>query len=289
MDNKIPITPFEIIRRTKDMPKILEWLERKHLIVSGPEFWGIHHVYIDNSLKHVALCLKADLTTHVFIGNPTRAEEWRKYDKDVNLLLSKELGSDSLEWKMYKDIALYKGKMLPPKEISEEPYWGKVVEVEAFSDNINDPWIVSKIKNGLAQLKDKRAEIDSFKQKIREQEDQLFGITLYFQNISFVWANNRQIVEMNKEHYENIMKRGREAIARARQLLNEAQENPKLSSLRQFTFPPTHGNPMLDEMTKQVKVLVGTYHELFPGRPKEKPLTKEEILHLTEVAISKTI
>ena len=40
----------------------------------------------------------------------------------------------------------YKGKMLPPKEISEEPYWGRIVKVEVFNDDINDQWMVSKIK-----------------------------------------------------------------------------------------------------------------------------------------------
>ena len=146
MDKKIPITPFEIIRRMKDVPKILEWSRKKHLTVSGPDFWGIYHIYIDNSLKHVIFCLEADLTTHVFIGIPTGAKEQRKFDKNVNLLFSKQLNDDSLEWKIYKDIVLYKGKMLPPKKILEEPYWGEIVGVEAFNDYINDQWIVSKIK-----------------------------------------------------------------------------------------------------------------------------------------------
>jgi len=146
MDKKIPITPFEVIRRIKDIPKILEWSRKKHLTVSGPEFWGIHHIYIDNFLKHVIFCLKADLTTHVFIGIPTGAKEWKKYDKNVRLLFSKQLSDDSLEWKIYKDIVLYKGKRLPPKEIPAEPYWGEVVGVETFNDDINDQWIVSKIK-----------------------------------------------------------------------------------------------------------------------------------------------
>ena len=146
MDKKIPITPFEIIRRMKDVPKILEWSRKKHLTVSGPDFWGIHHIYIDSSLKHVIFCLKADLTTHVFIGIPTGAKEQRKYDKYVNLLFSEQLNDDSLEWKIYKDIVLYKGKMLPPKKILEEPYWGEIVRVEAFNDYIDDQWIVSKIK-----------------------------------------------------------------------------------------------------------------------------------------------
>ena len=146
MDKKIPITPFEIIRRVKEIPETLKWSRRKHLIISGPVFWGVHHIYIDNSLEHTIFCLKEDLTTHVFIGIPTGAKKWRKYDKNVNLLLSEQLNDDSLEWKIYKDIILYKGKMLPPKEFPEEPYWGEVIKVDTFDEDINDQWISYKIK-----------------------------------------------------------------------------------------------------------------------------------------------
>jgi len=146
MDKKIPITPFEVIKRIKDIPKILEWSKKKHLTVSGTDFWGIHHIYIDNFLKHAIFCFKADLTSHVFIGTPTKAKEWRKYNKDVNLLFSKQVNNDFLEWKIYKDIVLYKGKMLPPKGIPEEPYCGEVMGVETFNNDINDQWIISKIK-----------------------------------------------------------------------------------------------------------------------------------------------
>lgn len=146
MDNNIPISPFEIMKRTKDIPKILKWSKNKHLTISGPSFWGPHHIFINDSLKHIIFCLKADFTTYVFIGNAVKAQCWRKYDRDFSLVLEKKLNNDSLEWKIYKDIVLYKGKMLPPKSNSVEPYWGKVESVEEFSDKMNDKWIVSKIK-----------------------------------------------------------------------------------------------------------------------------------------------
>ena len=146
MGGKFPITPFEITRRIKDIPRILEWSKKKHLMVSGPEFWGTHHIYIDDSLKHTVICLKADFTSHVFIGVPNGATEWRKYDKDVKLSDSKTLSNKSLEWKIYQDIVLYKGNMLPPQKITEEPYWGEIVKVETFSGDIDDEWLVSQIR-----------------------------------------------------------------------------------------------------------------------------------------------
>ena len=143
----IPITPNELIRKMKEVPEILDWSREKHLTISGPDFWGIHHIYIDNSLKHVIFCPKTDFTTHVFMGNPVGATVWRKYDKHINQLFSKDLNDDILQWKIYKDIVLYKGKMLPPKENPEEPYCGEIVEVETFHDDINDEWIVAKIED----------------------------------------------------------------------------------------------------------------------------------------------
>ena len=140
---KIPITPWEVIKRIPDIPEIMEWSKRKCLSVFGPEFFGGHFIYIDKNLKHVLILLKSDFTTHVFIGNPTCAEEWRIYDDKQNILLSEIYTSDAFEW---KDIVLYKGKLLTPKDIPEEPYFGKVIKVEDFNDDINDEWIVSQIK-----------------------------------------------------------------------------------------------------------------------------------------------
>ncbi|MCK4816868.1 hypothetical protein KA005_13950 [bacterium] len=144
---KVPLSPWEIIKRTKDVPKILNWSRNKHLLVSGPEFWGVHHIFIDSALKHCVFVLKADLTTHIFIGNPVKAQEWKKYNENFCLALSKKLKVPSLKWKIYQDYVLYKGTMLPPKQISEEPYFGKVIQVEEFTNQtINDEWIVKKIK-----------------------------------------------------------------------------------------------------------------------------------------------
>jgi len=143
---RCPLSSFEVIRRAKDMPAMLRWAMNKHLIVKGPEIWGIHHVFIDSLLNHVVVCLKEDKTTHVFMGIPVGANEWRKYDKGGSLELSKRLDGNVLEWKMYEDYVLYKGTMLPPKDISGEPYWGKVVNIMESFEQLNDEWIVSKIK-----------------------------------------------------------------------------------------------------------------------------------------------
>jgi hypothetical protein len=146
MSKKIPITPNEMIRRAQDIPEIMTWSRKKHLIVEGPEFWGIHHIYVADNLKQVVFCLKSDLTTHVFIGIPTHAEEWRRYHENVELHFSKPLEKDALQWAIYKDYVLYRGKMLPPKDIQEEPYWGEVIDVKSWEGEISDEWIITTIK-----------------------------------------------------------------------------------------------------------------------------------------------
>ena len=138
--------------------------------------------------------------------------------------------------------------------------------------------------------KRKNFEIASFKQRIREQEEQLFGITLFFQTLTYTWAGDKEVVEINKHHYENIIKRGKEAITKAKQLLNEVQKNPnKLGLLRRFKFPPIRGHPMLDQLTKRTEFLVKKYNELFPERPKAKPLTIEEYALLSEAVVNEYI
>jgi hypothetical protein len=61
-----------------------------------------------------------------------------------------------------------------------------------------------------------------------------------------MWVADEAMLKINRESYERTSKTMNEAIRRARQLLDEVQENPsKLSLLREFEFPPT-----IEEMAK---------------------------------------
>ena len=57
-DEKCPINPFEMTKRMKDVPEIIAWSRNKHLTIDKPEFWGTHHIFIDNSFKHAIFLLK---------------------------------------------------------------------------------------------------------------------------------------------------------------------------------------------------------------------------------------
>ena len=127
-----------------------------------------------------------------------------------------------------------------------------------------------------------------FESKIKEYEDVLFGLNLFIQGIHYLWEYNKTIVDTNQQHYESAKKRMEEVISSAKKLLEETKKSfVGISLLQQFPFPPIKGHPILDEGTKRYKALTQAYNELFPNRPKNKPLTKEENRKLTEVVINK--
>ena len=88
MNKKIPIKPFEIIRRMKDVPEILKWSRKKHLMVSGPEFWGIHHIYIDTSLKYTIFCLKKDGRQRMLSELESIISKLENGDKKIDSIVS---------------------------------------------------------------------------------------------------------------------------------------------------------------------------------------------------------
>jgi hypothetical protein len=131
-------------------------------------------------------------------------------------------------------------------------------------------------------------ELDRLRQRILEHEEQLFGMNLLFRGMPLIWRNNRQRLGMNKDDYGALLQRGKETLVKTRQLLDELQENPTdFELLRQLEFPRIPEDPILEEMRRRARILLNTYYRLFPGRPKEDPLTDEEVVRLTEAALDK--
>jgi len=137
----------------------------------------------------------------------------------------------------------------------------------------------------------KHNQIQEFESKIKEYEDVLFGINLYYQGILLTWKSipliGKGIVKSNRMNYKSIEERMTTAINKAKRLLEAVGQSPnKLLLLQQFSFPPITG-PGLSAKTKLVKALAEAYKEIFPGRPRSKPLTKEESQYLKIVASQK--
>jgi len=124
---------------------------------------------------------------------------------------------------------------------------------------------------------DSGATIQRFEREIQAQRDQLFGIFLFAKGIELMYSGQPDVMAMNRASFQDITDRGQTAIRAAEVLLQEAKANPERArKIKRFTFPPTSGNPMLDEMTTRAKILFRTYDRMFPGRPRSEELSQSE-------------
>lgn len=137
----------------------------------------------------------------------------------------------------------------------------------------------------LGRRSDPAEEILRFDETIRLHQDQLFGITLYFQGIELMYSDQPEILEMNRQSFHNIKDRAEKAIAEAEVLLQQAREDSsKINKLRRFTFQPISGNPMLNQITQRARILVRTYERMFPGRSRSQLLSQDELTILMQEA-----
>ena len=122
-----------------------------------------------------------------------------------------------------------------------------------------------------------------FKEKIADCEDLLFGTVLFSEGCSIIHAGNEALLAATRGGYTSTLQRGRDVVARARLLLLEAEIDPsKIAQVTSFKFPP-----WTDEMRQRALVLIETYNELFPGRPRHEPLTLEEHQTLMRAAMDR--
>lgn len=116
-----------------------------------------------------------------------------------------------------------------------------------------------------------------FEKEIRAYEDTMFGLMLYHETAP-KWANTLQ-----KISYKNIKRRGEKALKEARSILSDAKQGkPAKYAIPLFEFPR-----ILDDMKFRIEVLFQCYEELYPERPRDRSLSKEEIIALRNEAMNK--
>ena len=139
-------------------------------------------------------------------------------------------------------------------------------------------------------LPDKEAQelIHTFEKQVKFQEDILYGVALFFEGVSTLHEDQKEVVETYRTQFSNIIQLSSNMIAQATTLLEQAKKSPgKAALLKEFEFIPCQGHPDPDEMVTRARILVRTYGELFPTRPREQSFTEAEILHLMEAASEK--
>ena len=129
---------------------------------------------------------------------------------------------------------------------------------------------------------------EAFEKETARQEDILYGVALFFEGISLLFAGQEAIAETHRRQFRNIIRAGKQVCQWARTLLESARKEPgKLRLLREFEFLPYQDHPDPDALIERAQILVETYEELYPGRDRHERLTEEQILRLMEKAGSK--
>lgn len=132
------------------------------------------------------------------------------------------------------------------------------------------------------------AIMTSFEEEIRRQEDLLYGVALFFEGLSFLYAGQEAIITTYRKQLRNIIMRDRTAIDHAQALLEQAKRDPsKAAVLRDFKFTPCQGHAHPDELCRRAALLVESYAKCFPGRPRSEPLVADDIVRLLTTSAEK--
>lgn len=116
-----------------------------------------------------------------------------------------------------------------------------------------------------------------FKQQIREYENIMFGLMLY-QETSPKWVRKLQ-----KISYKNMKRRGEKALKQAKNMLSDIKQGKDVQDrIMCFEWPI-----IMDDLRFRIEVMLQCYEELYPERPRERNLAKEEIIALRNKAMDK--
>jgi hypothetical protein len=130
--------------------------------------------------------------------------------------------------------------------------------------------------------------VTGFEAEIRRQENLLYGVALFFEGISFLYAGQEAIITTYRKQLRNIIMMDRAAIDHAQALLEQAKRDPaKAATLRDFKFNPCQGHSHPAELCRRAGLLVESYAECFPGRPRSEPLGADDIVRLLAASAEK--
>ncbi len=137
-------------------------------------------------------------------------------------------------------------------------------------------------------LEEAKKMIRWFEAEIVKNEDIVYGVALFFECLALFHAGHDAIVETCRKQFRNIIQTGKADSERAEAVLDQVRKQPgQAVLLRDFQFAHCQGHPQADEMLKRAKIMVKTYEETFPGRPRSRPFQEKEIFRLLEAASDK--
>lgn len=124
-----------------------------------------------------------------------------------------------------------------------------------------------------------------FEREIDRQEDRLYGIALFFECVSLLYAGRSGVLETNRKQFRNIIVAGHASIAHARALAARArQDHGAIEAVRAFRFTYCEGHPNPVGLAARADALLKAYRNLFPQRPPDKAFSEDETYRLLEAS-----
>jgi len=91
------------------------------------------------------------------------------------------------------------------------------------------------------------------------------------------------IRKLQKISYKNMKRRGEKALKQAKNMLSDIKQGKDVQDrIMCFEWPI-----IMDDMRFRIEVMLQCYEELYPERPRERSLSKEEIIALRNEAMDK--
>jgi hypothetical protein len=89
---------------------------------------------------------------------------------------------------------------------------------------------------------DPSAIIAEFEKELARQEDRLYGIALFFECVSLLYAGRSGVLETNRKQFRNIIVAGHSSIGQGRAMAAKARQDPgAIDAVRSFRFTYCEG------------------------------------------------
>jgi len=134
-----------------------------------------------------------------------------------------------------------------------------------------------------------RMNKEEFRRKVLDFEDEMFGITLYYDTMMYHLAMTpKGMLEQQKDDldadikaFKDIMDRNTPFLDKMKKALQAMDETEQeIDIIDNYPFPPTTKDmspPLMKEFNEKLGLLLETYNEIFPDRPKTK-LSQNELI-----------
>ena len=142
----------------------VKWSRGKKLEVSGPEAFGVYHIYVDRDFRVAVFLPKADGHLTILVGDIVKGRRFLVYGPDGAKKGEAEIPKGEFEWKINPDRFLFKTAGVPRDQLTMTLAFGRVCAGDvtwnhAFNGEINEEWLETTKDDYLLQMREGRLEI----------------------------------------------------------------------------------------------------------------------------------